>query len=410
MPKLSTKLLLAIVWIAPACNVTPPASTQAGGGAGATSISPLSRAALPTTDGTIAIGNLNAQIDGEERLAAGRPLTVTQQAAIADALQTRGQFLGRIDDYERAQAIADRLVRELPTDGHSYVARAQALATFHQFDAALADLDMAEHLGVNTNHTESPRAAIFQAVGRLNEALALRQKITQRKRDIRSLSAEASVYADLGQIDTAEKLFTEAQHHFRDVSPFPVAWLYFQQGKMWMREGNVQRARDLFAAAHERLPQYAPAQGHLAEMEALLGHRAEAMNLLRPLTKSSDDPDYAMQLARIAKEIGDMPQFESWKPLAQSRYEELLRQHPDAFADHGTEFWLDVGGDPAKALVWAQHNRALRPTTHAFELLLRAAVAAGDQVAACAARRELNAKPYLWASLRILNDQVAACT
>src|SRR5207245_2527007 len=135
-----------------------------------------------------------------------------------------------IADYERADALAERLVADAPTDGRAYLARAQARSTFHRFNEALADLAEAERRGINSNHVEPLRAAIFQAVGRYDEALAIRRRVAPQQPDIRSLGAEASVLADRGDVAAAEERFIEAQYHYRDVSPFPVVWLYFQQG------------------------------------------------------------------------------------------------------------------------------------------------------------------------------------
>src|SRR5262249_6563873 len=102
--------------------------------------------------------------------------------------------------------------------------------------------------------------------GRYNEALALRTAARQLRATVATLGAEATLRGDLGELDEADGLFTDAQRRYRDVSPFPVAWLQFQQGKMWMREGDLARARTFFKAAHDRLPAFAAAEGHLAEV------------------------------------------------------------------------------------------------------------------------------------------------
>jgi len=132
------------------------------------------------------------------------------------------------------------------------------------------------------------RATIFQASGRYDEALAIRQYLTQTRPDIRSLGAEASVRAERGEIDEAERLFVKAQQQYRDVSPFPVVWLYFQQGLMWMWEGNLERARVAFEAACARLPGYAAAQGHLAMVEAALARRERAMAVFHRWMQAGD--------------------------------------------------------------------------------------------------------------------------
>ena len=57
---------------------------------------------------------------------------------------------------------------------------------------------------------------------------------------------------------------------------------------------------------------------------------------------------------------------------AGASYEALLTQFPEAFWDHAAEFYLDQGGDRAKALEFATKNRELRQTARAEDLLARA--------------------------------------
>ena len=408
-------LLCLVTWHAP-----PPAAQQTGGGTTGETTAPLSQAALPTTDGAIALGNLQAQIAAAERLASDGPVTVSQRAAMAVLLTMRGQFLGRIADYERAELLAEQLVHDAPTDGRAFLARAQARSTLHRFAAALADLAEAERLGANSDRIAAVRATVLQARGHFDEALALRQHLTQVHPDIRSLGAEASVRADRGEIDEAARLFRKAEQQYRDVSPFPVVWLYFQQGLMWMWEGNLMRARELFAAACARLPGYAAAQGHLAIVEAALarherttavfyqwmqegplerpqqraaatqgeetvsGSRYErAIALLRPLANSSDDPEYASQLARVLTEVGQLDEAHHWRAVAATRYDELMARYPEAFVDHAAAFWLAVGGDAQKGLLLAVKNLEMRQTPRAYELALQAAVATQQTAVLC---------------------------
>jgi tetratricopeptide (TPR) repeat protein len=394
---------LLVLLILGACRDTRPAALGAGG-APTYRTAPLSQIELRTTDGAIALGNLQAQIDGERRLAADRPLTLKQRAGIAELIAMRGQFLGRVADYELAEAQADAMVRDAPSDGLALLARARARSTFHRFGDALRDLDEAERLGFRSRRIESLRAAIFQATGRYDEALAVRQRMAQTRPDIDALGAEAAVHADRGDIAEAERLFTEAPHHYRDVSPFPVAWLYFQQGLMWMREGQFERAREFFEAAHTRLPAYAAAQGHLGEVEAAMGHTTRAIELLRPLAMNSDDPDYAAQLARI---LGGTEEAQRWRDVAAARYDELIARHPEAFADHAAEFWMSAGGDAKKALTLAQRNLDVRRTRRAYELVLQAALACGEQPAACDAAAHTRAFGHLWPSLSALTARAA---
>jgi tetratricopeptide (TPR) repeat protein len=145
---------------------------------------------------------------------------------------------------------------------------------------------------------------------------------------------------------------------------------------MWMRAGRMEDARGSFEAARRLVPAYAPAQGHLAEVEAELGDIETAIARLYPLASSSDDPDYAGQLARILRDAGCTDQSRLWCQRAAARYDELIAAHPEAFADHAAEFWVGAGADPVKALRLARANFAVRQTPRARDLLNQAVAAA----------------------------------
>jgi hypothetical protein len=90
------------------------------------------------------------------------------------------------------------------------------------------------------------------------------------------------------------------------------------------------------------------------------------------LAVSSDDPDYAAQLARILGEMGLNDESSIWRRWAADRYDELTATHREAFADHAAEFWLGPGNDPKKALRLATLNLEARKTPRARDLLAQA--------------------------------------
>ena len=124
-----------------------------------------------TTSGVLALGNLQAQIEGQARRARTGLLTVNDQAELIDLVTLRGHVLGCIADYEWAEERAEQLTRDAPADGVAFLARARALATFHRFTDALTDLERAQRLGADPAVVGAEQAAIFQAVGRYDEAL-----------------------------------------------------------------------------------------------------------------------------------------------------------------------------------------------------------------------------------------------
>jgi tetratricopeptide (TPR) repeat protein len=357
-----------------------------------------------TTHGAIALANLESQIAGLERAAERHAISPGEGASLAGLRLQRAQILGRVSDYEAALALGDALVRDHPHEPRGWLVRARAAAALHRFPAALADLGEAARRGAAPAEIDAVRAGVLQATGRLDEALEIRRRLVAARRDVTSLGGEGTVRAARGELREAERLYAAAVASYQDVSPFPVAWVELQRGLMWMREDDLPRARIWLATAHERLPQYAPAAGHLAEVEAALGRVDAAVALLRPLAERAEDPDYAAQLARILGEAGRAEEAARWRDRAVARYETLLAEHPEAFADHAAELWLAAGDDPARALVWAERNLEIRPTVRAWELVLRAAEAAGNEARACAAAAGARAAGYVPASARAVVD------
>src|SRR5438270_531683 len=92
------------------------------------------------------------------------------------------------------------------------------------------------------------------ALGHLQSEANAAEALARAEPDITNLGILAALRGELGQTVEAEALFLRAQQSFRDTLPFPLAWLYFQQGLMWENEGRSGRAREFYAAAHERLP------------------------------------------------------------------------------------------------------------------------------------------------------------
>jgi tetratricopeptide (TPR) repeat protein len=151
--------------------------------------------------------------------------------------------------------------------------------------------------------------------------------------------------------------------------------LDFQRGLMWLEQRDLHTARAWFEAAQRRVPAYAAALGHLAEVDIALGEREAAISRLRPLTVSSDDPEYAAQLAGLLSEAGQAQEARLWRARAAARYDELMARHSAAFADHAAEFWLTAGADVRRALQLARQNLAIRQTPRAYALVHRAALA-----------------------------------
>jgi tetratricopeptide (TPR) repeat protein len=330
--------------------------------------------AVRTTAGAIALSNLEAEIDGLERRAAGGDLASQPWARLVDLVMLRAQIVGRIADYEYASILAERRAGEAPEDALAVLSRSRTRGSLHRFAEAVADLDVARGLGLSGRELDAARAGMLQAVGRYDEAMSIRRgaEVTP---DFESAAGLASLYADLGDIEAAEQWFSESYQRYRSVSPFAVAQLEFQRGHMWLGKGDLERAHDWFLAAWRRVPAFAQAEGHLAEVEHALGLREAPIARLLRLAGGADDPDYAGELASMLQGAGRDGEAAYWRALAEKRYENLIARHPAAFADHAARFWLSIGDAPEKAVGLARLNLAVRDTPAARSLLQDALMA-----------------------------------
>jgi tetratricopeptide (TPR) repeat protein len=224
--------------------------------------------AVRTTDGVIALRNLQAQIESLEALDGSGRLAIPQRLDLIDLLALRGDLMGRTADTQQAASRAERLVEDAPTEGLAWLSRARTHGTFHRFADALADLDRAARLGAPPESLLPERVLVLHHLGRSDEAITLARAAADRQPDFTSLATLAVLYAERDEPMAAEPCFDGAAARYWRTSPFPLAVLDVQRGRMWLRQADYAQARSWFVAALQRVPGMVPAQGYLTEIDS----------------------------------------------------------------------------------------------------------------------------------------------
>ena len=90
-------------------------------------------------------------------------------------------------------------MRDAASDPAASLAHARIRALFHRFAEALDDLDRAERLSLDAETANGERAAIFQALGRYDEARAIREEAAKRRPSFETIGALAGLRAEQGR-------------------------------------------------------------------------------------------------------------------------------------------------------------------------------------------------------------------
>lgn len=381
----------------------PPVVESDAGGAvsSAVAVATASPRKRPvTTSWNIAGGNLDGQI--ETYLA--RDLAKPKEASAAvELLLARAQFLARIADYEKADEIAGATTKSNPDNARALRTRASVHSALHRWSEASKDLDAAEKLGTSPDDLASARGSIAMARGQYDEAVKYFRKDATDASDIAMNAVLAGLRRDHAD---AQRLFDKARASFADVSPFPIAWMAFERARWLDAQGKAEQACEWYEEAALAIPVYAHAAVHLATSEP----PERAIARLEPLTKTSDDPEVVAALADAHLRAKHASEATKLTDQARARYEELLRRHPEAFADHAARFFLRQG-ESKRALELAEANAKSRNTEEALDLWLGAATSANAKDAMCAAAKQMNELAHVSPDRkRLAAASVTACS
>jgi tetratricopeptide (TPR) repeat protein len=329
---------------------------------------------LNTTSSMIAIANLDQQI-----------AQLRNEEGVEELLLLRSRFLGDYDALGRASSLGEGRF----ATGRELLRRARTRSAVHRFADALTDLAAAQRAGANASEIASLRASILVATGHAADVIPQLEANLHAHRGFASRGALAGAYAFVGRFEDADRLYADALGDLDTTLPFPHAWMWFARGLMWAEQaGDRARAEVMFRRALYYLPEFVPANIHLAELEVARGDVQSAMVRLERVVQSSNEPESLSLLGVLHVRTGELIRGAQEVAQARLRYESLLAVQPLAFSDHGAEFYLGAGSNPQRAWVLAQQNLANRQTERAAALAIKAAEASGHYPEASALLRK----------------------
>jgi len=291
--------------------------------------------------------------------------------SVVDKEQIAAQFFGDLDALDRLENLATRFAR-VEDSWRADLVQAQVASAVHRFENARLHLERASGRGAPREEVERHSLTLDQASGvNLDAVLAARHRIALKSGKLEDLVPLGALLADLDLFDKADSIYRQAFNAFTGSSPFPPAWVSFQLGVLW---GELVPEPDLAAAAHwyrralDYLPGYVKARVHLAETFLDQDRAGDAAALLEPALQSRD-PEVRWRLAEALAAQQQFGAAQLHLEAAREGFEQLLRKHPLAFADHAADFYASGGNDRPRAYELARVNAMNRPTRRAIAQL-----------------------------------------
>jgi tetratricopeptide (TPR) repeat protein len=336
---------------------------------------------LLTTNGDIASINLESARRRSWSRFFQDPLRDGVAEIVVEHEQLTAQFMCDVAALDRLEALVKELLQLDAASARTALIQAQVASMTHRFGDARHFLQQAASGGAPRPDLNRLSLNVDQACGvDLDRVLGERRDIARNSGQIEELVALGALLADLREFTDADLTYRQALREYRDVSPFPVAWISFQLGVLWgeqVAQPQRTRAAYWYGRAVDCLPSYTKARVHLAEIYSFCGRTSDAEALLIPAV-SSGDPEVRWRLADVLASQGKFDEAEAQMQAAHFEFESVLNRHLLAFADHGAEFYAGSGNNCRRALELACVNVANRPTLRAFEQAHAIALTAGD--------------------------------
>lgn len=335
---------------------------------------PLSLQDRATTDGLAYLNQLDARLQNLPKSD-----TPHSRAVRAGVLFQRYQALGALADLDAAYALARVLNDSHESDAEALLLAATIFSYVHEFDTALALLDLRDD--AQSGAALRLEIANARSMTPLSARIFPNPPLTTGK-EYAELLQLANDCIDRGELDCASDYFHQAQFVYTDVAPMPLAWLHTQQGITLLRFDQPEQAIRFFRSALTRLPGYALAQEHLAQCLVRVGQIDEAREIYLKVIEQTKNPEDMAGLAVLENKQGNIAVAQKWLIRAKLSYGERLAKFPAAYAQHAVKFFLLIA-DSAEAERVAQLNFAARKDAGAYIALAEVRLAAGNEQAAC---------------------------
>lgn len=274
----------------------------------------------------------------------------------------------------------------------------------HDFDGALASLARASALDPRAVDPIAWRAAIYMVRARYPEALAECSRLAPLAQPLMTLGCTAYAQAASGQLANAYARLRQAVADAGSIEPGLALWLHTRLAEMAVRLQQPAQAEMHFRLALKQGLTDQFLLGAYTDFLLQQGRPGEVIQLLSSWERS----DILLLRLALAGKASGHPRSADWAGQLRERFAAAARRGDKLHEQEAARFALEIENQPARALELARHNYQAQKEPRDAQVLMRAALAAGQPKAAQPALDWLRSSGYEDRMLQSLADQLAA--
>ena len=344
------------------------------------------------------------RVESLRRQLAARP----QDAALRVEIASRYFELAMAQGDPRLVGYASAAIAPLAANADAapgyWLVRGKIQQYSHDFTGALESLAKASQLDPASPEPLSWRAAILMVQARYAEAQLEVDRLTPLAEPLLGIGWKAYVRGSSGQLAAAFDDLSSAVKAAPDTAPEMLLWQYTRLAEMAARLERYDLAESYFQRALKLGLTDQFLLGAYADFLLVRQRTAEVAKLLTGWERSDI---LLLRLALAGRATGDS-RAGDWAQQLRERFRAAAQRGDRLHEQENARFELDIERNASKALGLAAHNYQTQKEPRDAEILMRAALAAGQAKAAQAALDWLRSSRYEDPALNQLAGQLAS--
>lgn len=253
------------------------------------------------------------------------------------------------------------------------VLRATIAQSLHDFEGALVDLDRALKRDPRDGQAWLTRAVVLTVIARYDEARASCASAAQHAGDVAGVVCDAQISCVTGTARETTERLTALLEANKEAPAAERLWARSVLAECTLRAGNAGAAENHLKTILAEDPEDTYARAAYADLLLDGGRNVDAAQLLR----GREANDTLLLRLAIAEHRAKTPFAESRADALGARFDASRARGDVVHRREEARYWLEVRGDPEKALELAKANWEVQREPADARVLLEAARAAG---------------------------------